>query len=235
MFVPPIYQHPDVSWMLDLMRGNPLALMATNGDPGRAPLATHLPVILDPDCSLPDSDSLAGLGLLAHLNRANPQWAHVRTGTQVLFSFVGPNSYVSPGVYGLPTAAPTWDFTAVQVRGEIIERFESPEDTLRVVTSTVRAYERDFGTGWDMTGSIPYFLEILSGVGAFRVRALNVEGMFKLSQEQPEQVREQVQEHFARREQGRNRELAELMAKVRAASTCPCPVQLEDQQQRGMG
>ncbi|GAB3010006.1 transcriptional regulator [Amycolatopsis acidiphila] len=228
MFVPRQYRPPDVSWMLRLMRGNPLALMATNGDPGRAPLATHLPVILDPESPLPDSDSLAGLGLLAHLNRANPQWIQVRPGMEVLFSFTGPHSYVSPVVYGLPTAAPTWDFTAVQVRGEIVERFESPEDTLRVVTATVRAYERDFGAGWDMTGSIPYFRQILPGVGAFRVRALSVEGMFKLSQEQPEDVREKVRDHFAHRGQGRDLELAGLMANPRAASACPCAGQFEE-------
>ncbi|MEU3099260.1 hypothetical protein ABZ690_32180 [Streptomyces sp. NPDC006967] len=33
MFVPSHYRQPDTSWMVDLMRSNPLALMASNGTP----------------------------------------------------------------------------------------------------------------------------------------------------------------------------------------------------------
>ena len=47
MFVPRPYREPDGSWMVELIRANPLGLLATNGgDDG--PFATHLPVIPDP-------------------------------------------------------------------------------------------------------------------------------------------------------------------------------------------
>ncbi|MFE0773027.1 FMN-binding negative transcriptional regulator [Streptomyces sp. NPDC058861] len=48
MFVPSFYREPDSSWMVDVIRDNPLALAVSNGGPGEGPFATHLPVIFDP-------------------------------------------------------------------------------------------------------------------------------------------------------------------------------------------
>lgn len=73
MFVPSNYREPDVSWMVDLMRGNPLALMASNGTPTDGPFATHLPVITDPQWEGLPAGNLADVPLLGHMNRANPR------------------------------------------------------------------------------------------------------------------------------------------------------------------
>ncbi|MFE3093570.1 FMN-binding negative transcriptional regulator [Streptomyces sp. NPDC059248] len=213
MFVPSHYRAPDVSWMVDLMRRNPLALMASNGTPADGPFATHLPVITDPGWAGEPESDLAGLPLLAHLNRANPHWAALENGTAVLLSFTGPNAYVSPTVYDINPAAPTWNFTSVHVHG-VVERIESSEETLDVVRATVRAFEQDFGDSWDMSRSIDYFRRIVSAVGAFRVRVTKAEGMFKLSQEQRPEVRERVVRSFAGRGCTRHAQTAELMDRL---------------------
>src|SRR5687767_1479052 len=98
MFVPPFYREPDASWMVDLVRGNPLALAVTNGDPQEGPFATHLPVIFDPEASGDVQGELVGATLLGHLNRANPHWSALQDGELVLLTFTGPHSYVSPTV-----------------------------------------------------------------------------------------------------------------------------------------
>ncbi|WP_406463230.1 FMN-binding negative transcriptional regulator [Streptomyces sp. NBC_01622] len=213
MFVPNHYREPDVSWMVDLMRGNPLALMASNGTPGEGPIATHLPVITDPRWEgLPAAD-LSGMPLLGHMNRANPHWAALDTGSMVLLTFTGPHAYVSPTVYGITPAAPTWNFTSVHVHGEV-EKVESTEETLGVVQATVRAFEKEFGDSWDMSESIDYFRKIVPGVGAFRVRVTKAEGMFKLSQEQRPEVRERVVQSFAERGCTRHAQTADLMDRL---------------------
>ncbi|MFH8342779.1 FMN-binding negative transcriptional regulator [Streptomyces sp. AM6-12] len=197
MFVPSFYREPHSSWKMAVIRGNPLALAVSNGSPGGIPFATHLPVICDPaqdGTGLPAD--LSGLQLLAHMNRGNPHWKALEDGDAVLLTFTGPHAYVSPTVYGVTPAAPTWDFTAVHVQG-VVEKFDSIDDTMDVVQATVRAYERDFGTGWDMSESLGYFRKIGPAVGAFRVRVTGSDGMFKLSQEQPGEVRERVRESFA--------------------------------------
>lgn len=207
--------------MVDLIRNNPMALMATNSSPAdgsspASPFATHLPVIPDPQMNDEPTDDLSGMTLLGHMNRANPHWEALKSGSAVLLVFTGPHAYVSPTVYDFTPAAPTWDFTSVHVHG-VVEKFDSLDDTLEVVQSTVQAFEGEFGTGWDMSESIGYFHKLAPAVGAFRVRVTGADGMFKLSQEQAPEVRDRVQQSFAGRECGRHRETARLMSELPCA------------------
>ncbi|MFE7183209.1 FMN-binding negative transcriptional regulator [Streptomyces erythrochromogenes] len=213
MFVPSHYREPDVSWMADLMRENPLALMVSNGNPADGPFATHLPVITDPRWEGLPTDDLAGMPLLGHLNRANPHWAALETGAVALLTFTGPHAYVSPTVYDIAPAAPTWNFTSVHVHG-VVEKIESTEETLGVVQATVQAFEKEFGDSWDMSGSLDYFRKIVPGVGAFRFRVTRAEGMFKLSQEQRPEIRQRVTRSFAGRGCTRHAQTAELMSRL---------------------
>ncbi len=197
--------------MVNLIRGNPLALAVANGSPENGPFATHLPVIFDPETSGDWSGELPGATLLGHMNRANPHWAALETGSVLVLTFTGPHSYVSPTVYEVTPAAPTWNFTAVHVRG-VVEKIDSTEETLGVVQSTVRAFEGAFGNGWDMTESLDYFRKLAPAVGAFRFTVTGAEGMFKLSQEQPGEVRDRVRESFGRSACTYKRETAGLMS-----------------------
>jgi transcriptional regulator len=213
MFVPRRYRQPGNSWMVDIMANNPLALMTSNGAAGDPPFATHLPVIPDPESTGSRSAELPGSTLLGHMNRANPHWRAIEDGTVVLLTFTGPHAYVSPTVYGVTPAAPTWNFTSVHVRGTV-QKISSIEATLGVVQATVRAFERRFGTGWDMTGSVDYFRKIVPAVGAFRVRVTGAEGMFKLSQEQRREIRDRVQLSFSHHPCTRYQEVARLMGRT---------------------
>ncbi|MEV5125534.1 FMN-binding negative transcriptional regulator [Streptomyces decoyicus] len=237
MFVPSDYRRPGPAWMADLIRRNPLALMVTNGPESDGPLATHLPVIPDPEMSADwyeKDEQWAGATLLGHMNRANPHWNALSAGCgdtdgrKALLTFTGPHAYVSPIVYAKPVAAPTWNFTAVHVHG-VLRKIEPGEATLAVVQHTVRAFEKEFGAGWDMSTSVDYFRQLLPGVGAFRFQITAVEGMFKLSQEQTPEVRERVRREFAGRDSHLHRETAHLMDRweheVSAASLpSGCPV-----------
>ncbi len=211
MFVPCHYREPNVSMMVDLMRENPLALMVTNGAPADVPFATHLPIITDPYWAGHASPDLAGMVLLGHLNRANPHWAALETGSMILLTFTGPHAYVSPTVYGITPAAPTWNFTSVHVHG-VVEKLTSTEETLEVVRETVLAFEKEFGDNWEMSDSLDYFRRIVPGVGAFRLRVTRAQGMFKLSQEQSPEIRERVVRSFAAHGSTRHAQTAELMS-----------------------
>ncbi|NUV55331.1 FMN-binding negative transcriptional regulator [Streptomyces coelicolor] len=213
MFVPNFYREPDASWTVDLVRDNPLALAVSNGCPEDGPFATHLPVIFDPARYGELPGELPGATLLGHMNRANPHWSALQTGGILLLTFTGPHSYVSPTAYQTTPAAPTWNFTAVHARG-VVEKIDSTEETLDVVKATVRAYEGEFGDGWDMTESVGYFRKILPAVGAFRLTVTRAEGMFKLSQEQPAEVRERVRESFEQSACRYKRETAGLMSRL---------------------
>lgn len=191
---------------------NPLALLTTNAADGSGvPYATHLPIIPDPDATL--GANLSGAKLLGHMNRANPHWAALGTRTRALLVFTGPHAYVSPTIYQLTPAAPTWNFTAVHLRGTL-RKIDSLEDTLAVVQATVRAFESAFGDGWDMCESIGYFRRIVPGVGAFHFDVTEAHSMFKLSQEQAPEIQQRVLQCFAARSSGRHNEVAGLMARL---------------------
>ncbi|RAG85069.1 FMN-binding negative transcriptional regulator [Streptacidiphilus pinicola] len=214
MYVPQPYREPEGSWMSELVRGNPLALMVSNGAEGSAPFATHLPVIPSPQTGGNWPHGLAGVTLIGHMNRSNPHWSALTDTQTVLLTFTGPHGYVSPTVYGFTPAAPTWDFTSVHVRGTV-EKIESEDETLEVVSATVRAFERDFGADWDMTESVCYFQKILPGVGAFRFHVTGADGMFKLSQEQSPETRDRVRESFGASPCTRHQATADLMERLR--------------------
>lgn len=209
MFVPDAYRPGDPGWARDVVRGQGLALLAGNGADG--PLATHCPVI--PWSGLESGTGetgLVGTVLAGHLNRSNPHWPALREGDRALLVFAGPNTYISPTHYGVSPASPTWNFVSVHAHGTI-HPLESGEPTMEVIRSTVRTYEEHIGTGWDMTASLPYFEKIVPGVGAFLFRVTAAEGMFKLSQEKPDDIRDRVGSALAGSTEERAREVAATM------------------------
>lgn len=213
MFVPEHYRPADPAWVTQLIRTHALACLITSAQPW--PLATHLPIIVDPEQPEPRDEraGLVGTRLLGHLNRANPHWAALRAGQPALLVFQGPNGYVSPSVYQTTPAVPTWDFTSAHLRGELTP-IEDAAGTLAVVCQTVAAYERDLGTGWDLTDSLGYVHELLPGVGAFRFTVQAAEGMFKLSQEKEPATRDRVACAFAESLAGGHRTLAEHIRRL---------------------
>lgn len=215
MYVPTQFRELDSSWLADLIADYPLAQLISNGVGTDAPRVTHVPIIMDPQVTAPPSD-LTGVTLWGHMSRLNSHWTALGTPTEVVVTFTGPHSYVSPTVYETTPAAPTWDFIAVHVRGLLqeIEPTESGPKTLESVLATARAIESRFGTGWDMTDSIGYLRQLLPGVGAFRIVVSRVDGMFKLSQEQEPEIRERVARAFARRESANPRQVAAWMNRL---------------------
>ncbi|MFD5247400.1 FMN-binding negative transcriptional regulator [Amycolatopsis sp. NPDC058340] len=210
MFVPKIYQARHREWSVEVVRNHPLATLIGNGPDGL--LATHLPAIAVPETlagGMGDT-GLVGVTFLGHLNRANPHWRAIREGGEALLVFQGPNGYISPAVYKTVPAAPTWNFVSVHAHGEI-GPIESRDETLEVVKATVRAFERDHGTSWDMTGSLSYFEKIVPAVGAFRFVVTAAEGMFKLSQEKKPGVRAMVADAFAGSDLPERRRVADIM------------------------
>ncbi|GIJ44243.1 hypothetical protein Val02_11290 [Virgisporangium aliadipatigenens] len=207
-----MYRPDDPHWSFRIVQDNPLAILSTNGTD--APVLTHLPMVPDPiDFPRPDDpqNRLArDRRLIGHLNRANPHCAALTDGIEAVAVFHGPHGYVSPTLYDSEIAAPTWNFTAVHVRGRI-EMLHGTGTTLDVVRTTVTALESRFGDGWDECGSLDYFRRILAGVQAFRLHVVAVDSMAKLSQEKTAEVRLKVAAALERSERGSRRELAAMM------------------------
>ena len=176
-----------------LVREHAFAVLVT-AVTGQAPVATHVPILLPPDLA-PD-DPLVGTTLRGHMGRANPHWQQFRERPQALLVHGTSHAYVTPQSYDPGPTAPTLDYAAVHLTGQI-ELVEDRDETLDVVETTVATFEGRRPAQWDTTDSRELFERILPGVVAFHVHVETQQAMFKLSQDKSEPVRRRVRDDLA--------------------------------------
>lgn len=189
MWVPKHFANREEAWPAELIDAHPFALLVTSAQ--GAPVATHIPVIIEPADRERAEMGMAGIRLIGHLARENPQWEDSDPRAEALLVFGGPNAYVSPTVYSDAPAAPTWNYTAVHAHGPI-RWIHEPEELMRIIDLTIDRTEANEGTGWDREPSRPYFERILHGIVGFEVIVQRSSSTFKLSQDQPPHRRRQV-------------------------------------------
>ena len=197
MLVPDHFRAHGTDEALAVARRWPFALVASTPADGGAPLAAHLPVLVEDvlveDVVADDAPGEDRWRLLSHLARSNPQVALLRDGAPTLVAFSGPHGYVSPTWYGSdePTT-PTWNHVSVHVRGTP-RLLEAEEVLLDVLQRTVDAMEDAHpGRPWRMDARTDYVRGLARGVVAFAVDVEQVDATVKLSQNQPAHLRERV-------------------------------------------
>jgi transcriptional regulator len=196
-----------------LIREHGWALLVV-GSPGDL-LAAHVPCLLDP---VHDAGGAGEqLVIVGHTARADPVVPALLAGHAVLVVFQGPNGYVSPAWYGEGPSPPTWNFTAVHVRG--IPEVLGGGEGFSVLERTVEHFEAAREDPWALGGEALAYARRLAGeTAAFRVRSAAVQAKAKLSQDKPPRIQDRV---VAALEEGgpyRNAQLAAEMRRVLAKS-----------------
>ena len=206
MLVPDHFRAHDSREALAVARRWPFALVACTPPDGGAPLAAHLPVLVD------DAPGTGGTRLVSHLARSNPQVALLRDDAPTVVVFSGPHGYVSPTWYGSdePTT-PTWNHVSVHASGTP-RLLDTEEVLLDVLQRTVDAMEEAHpGRPWRMDARTDYVRGLARGVVAFAVDVEHVDATVKLSQNQPRHRREQVAAGLRRRARDLDLPLADAM------------------------
>ena len=201
MYIPPAFRIEDAGKLAAFIQQHSFATLITHD--GTAPFASHLPMLFRP--------GTGGHGtLVAHMARANPQWQHFASGSEVLAIFHGPHSYISPSWYQTGPAVPTWNYAAVHAYGVPV-LISEPERVLALLRETVAAYESAFAQPW--TGDqFPEFIgKLMQGIVAFEMPVSRIEGKFKLGQNRPAADSQGVFEALSRSEDANDRALAQLM------------------------
>jgi transcriptional regulator len=140
--------------------------------------------------------------LRAHLNAQNPQVAGLN-GREVLVTFAGCASYVSPNWRTDLTRAGTYDYEEVQVRGVVrvdadIAFFRRLIDDLAAMIEPQYAEVGDYPI-WQTSMSPPGYLErLFPAITAFEVMVHSVEMVSKLHQPFSAADRRSVADHLAR-------------------------------------
>lgn len=174
MYLPKHFSQPEHA--ATIMREHPLASLVTTDDSG-FPFITHLPLKLQEEGDQP-------VILLGHCARGNPLWNHLQRRPLALASFMGPQAYMSPGVYADLQRVPTWSYLAVQARVEArLLEGEAAKDAL--LKQLIADHEPAYAAQWR---ALPedYTAKMLNAIVAFELRIVDLQCAVKLNQHRPE-------------------------------------------------
>lgn len=201
MYVPAHYAARDAR---ALMRQYPFANVVTGGVTGL--FATSTPLVFETEG---DDESR----LLGHVALRNAHAAQLTHPQPALAIFNGPNAYISPRWYVDKPQVPTWNYLAVQVRGEL-EPILDLEGTLAVLQRTITLMERAADDPWQLRHAPEGMTErLLPRIRAFRIRIGSVEAAAKISQAHPAADRLRVIRGLLSESDADGRELARIMAR----------------------
>lgn len=172
MYVPSQLSQTDPVEIAAFIRRHSFATIVSHD--GRAPFATHVPVIFQPDNGLHGT-------ITAHIAKANPQWRHFANGQEVLVMFQGPHAYISPSWYETQPAVPTWNYAAVHAYG--MPRIIADHDrVVAMLKDLVETFEAGRENPWP--GEMPeeFRDRMIGGIVGFEIPITRIEAKYKLSQ-----------------------------------------------------
>lgn len=142
-------------------------------------MAAHVPFLMDGDV------------IAAHLVRSNPLARALRDGEcPALLAVTGPDGYVSPDWYGVDDQVPTWNYTAVHLRGTLRllpqERLEAHLDAISARFEAGLAPKAPW-TSAKMTEGV--MERMMRGIVPVEMSVEGIESTFKLNQNKTDDVR----------------------------------------------
>ncbi|WOI52467.1 FMN-binding negative transcriptional regulator [Parvularcula sp. LCG005] len=206
MAYPPLpYRPKDERFIASIVREHPFATLFTAGGGLHA---TRLPVLVDMEEGQP-------LRLRAHVNARNPQ-AGLLDGGDVLVSFTGPHTYVSPHWRADKGRGGTWNFTGVNIRGTA--RLRPEPDFFRALVNDLSALVEpqyaeigDYPVWTDAMAPDGYIERLLPQLTAFEVDVTAVEPVAMLHQDYSAEDRRSVVDHLSRSSREGARAIAEMI------------------------
>lgn len=162
--------------------------------------ATHLPLLVSSDQKY----------LIGHFAKPNPQ--KNSKNKEVLCIFSGPHCYISPSWYETNHSVPTWNYTAVHIRG-ILTYMEDPIEIQKSLELLVKTFETDTSSyQWNEVD--PNYLKgLLNGIVPFKIEITHWEGKEKLSQNNSIERRKLVIQNLERMPGENEKAIANLMKK----------------------
>lgn len=204
MYQPHIFREENLETLHSFIRAHPLGTVITAGSGGL--LANLVPFTL--------VDGGENGTLRAHVAKVNDQVDALRSGTETLVVFQGPDAYITPSWYVSKEehgrVVPTWNYVVVQARGT--SRVIDDPDWLRAQIQHLTAtQEKNRSTPWDVNDAPEPFIagQIKSIIGV-EIPISTIEGKWKVSQNRSVADREGVEEGLRR--EGISEEMAELVA-----------------------
>jgi transcriptional regulator len=202
MYIPSHFELKDAELALQFLKTYNFATMVSIHH--NLPIATHLPFVI--------AERGDKLFLISHFAKANMQ-GETFENQEVLVIFQEPHAYISPTLYSSMPNVPTWNYLAIHLYGKVnIIAGESAE--LALMEKMLETFEPSYQNWWGKL-SDDYKRNMLKAIIAFEIEVTRFEAKAKLSQNKKEQDRENVQTHLGKSEHQSEREIADLMRKIK--------------------
>ncbi|MDP1644934.1 MAG: FMN-binding negative transcriptional regulator [Thiobacillus sp.] len=203
MYIPKHFKETNPARISALIKGHPLGMLVTA--PEGVPFVSHLPFIFERSAGSQGK-------LLGHMARANPQWQHFESGSEVLAVFQGPHAYVSPSWYSSP-GVPTWNYAVVHLRGNP-RLIEGETELEALVEQLTHVHESHMPSPWKPNLTGERRSKLLNMIVGFEIEITHIQGKFKLSQNRPLEDQQHVVEKLSQSNNQTDTAVAKLMSGV---------------------
>ena len=184
MYNLPYFKEKDQQVVLDFIRQHPFAFIAGCSDEGK-PVATQIPVFID--------EREGKLFLSGHIMRNTDHHKAFLHNSNVLAVFTGAHTYVSASWYAEKEQASTWNYISVHAKG--ILKFLDEQALLNVLKRTTNHFENNPYSGANFEDlSTEYIQRLARAIIAFEVEVLQIDNVFKLSQNRDEKSYQTIME-----------------------------------------
>ena len=176
MYNLPYFKEKDQQVVLDFIRQHPFAFIAGCSDDGK-PVATQIPVFID--------ERDGKLFLSGHMMKNTDHHKAFLYNPNVLAVFTGAHTYVSASWYEDKKQGSTWNYMSVHAKGVL--KFLDEQALLDVLKRTTNHFENNPYSGANFE-DLPdeYVHSMAKAIVAFEVEVLQIDNVFKLSQNRDE-------------------------------------------------
>ena len=122
-----------------------------------------------------------------HIARRNPHVETLRRQPEAWFLALGPQAYVSPSWFTDRTQAPTWNYASLRVQARL-SPIEDEAGVLASLGDLVAAQEAGRPNAWSMDEMGARLRRLAVGVVAFEAEVLDENPVFKLGQDERDDV-----------------------------------------------
>ena len=203
MYNLPYFKENEGEVVLEFMRNHPFVFLS-GVDEENKPVATQIPVFID--------ERDGKLFLTGHIMKNTDHHNAFEKNPNVLAVFTSPHVYVSATWYEDPHQASTWNYMSVHVKGTI--RFGDPDDLVAILKRLTLHYENNNTASTTVFDNLPsdYTGRLMKAIIAFEVEVLQIENVFKLSQNRDKESYEHIIEKLKSQDED-GRVVAEEMEK----------------------
>lgn len=186
MYSLPYFKEKDPAVIKAFIRQYPFAVICGCGADNR-PVATHIPLLAE----MRDEK----LFLLGHIMRKTDHCKAFENNPEVLAIFNGPQTYINASWYTNKLTASTWNYMTVHASGKL--RFLDENALYELLARTTAHFENNPDSP-SLTEHMPadYITTMSKAIIGFEIEVLQLENVFKLSQNRDKISHENIITHL---------------------------------------